>query len=190
MAEAKHEERLASLLRSPKRRKFVIHYVENGGNATRAAEAAGYATPNVEGARLLRDDSVVQAIEKHANVVANVQGENRDTILNRMIGRANIDAADIWLDNAETRAEFNAAGLKHPADLDVGLRRAIKSISFTAHGPKVEFYPADAADRDLANLLGLLKRDDERLGADDAAMLIAAAMERMDELDHASAASE
>lgn len=190
MAEANYEERLTSLLRSPKRRKFVIHYVENGGNATLAADAAGYAVGNVEGARLLRDDSVLRAIENHANVVAKVHGENKDTILSRMIDRANVDAADIWLDNAETRAEFAAAGLKHPADLEQGLRRSIKSIAFTAHGPKVEFYPADVADRDLANLLGFLKRDDERLGADDAAQLIAAAMERMDELDHASSAPE
>jgi len=185
---AKSDKKLAELLRTGKQRRFVILYVENGGNATAAAEGAGYAVPDVEGCRLLKKDKVLAAIEHHARVVGSVAGENRDTILSRMIHRATADPTEIWLKDKRTRDEFEAHGLKHPADLPVELRRSIKSIGFTAHGPKIEFYAADAADRDLANIMGYSRREDERLTAEDAAALIAASLDRMDELDHSAPA--
>lgn len=177
------EARLAELLRSPKRRRFAIAYAENGGNGTQAGEAAGFAHPREEAYRLLQDDAVREAIAVHTNIMCRVAGETRETVFARMIDRANADPCDIWLDNEETRAEFTAAGLKHPADMPRGLRKSIKSISFTQHGPKVDFYPADAADRDIANLMSLFAKEDTALTADDAASLIAAALDRMDELD-------
>jgi hypothetical protein len=188
--EANSEARLAALLNTPKQRRFVILYVENGGNATAAAEGAGYSHAAVEGCRLLKNDKVLKAIEHHARTVGHVAGENRDTILGRMIDRANADPTQVWLNDERTRNEFHAHGLKHPSELSVELRRSIKSISFTQHGPKIEFYAADAADRDLANIMGYSRREDERLTAEDAAALIAASLDRMDELDHSAPASE
>jgi hypothetical protein len=43
---------------------FVANYVANGGNATRAAKAAGYAkaSAHVEGCKLLRKPPVIEAI--------------------------------------------------------------------------------------------------------------------------------
>ena len=195
---AKSEERLASLLRSPKRRKFVIAYVENGGNATSAAEVAGFAVPNVEGCRLLKDASVVEAIERHANIVSNVAGESRDTVLARIRNRANVDPRD-YFEIHETASE-NAEGeititrhetLKNVTSLTKAQAQCIKKITWNTQGfPSIEFHDPSAADRDLARLMGLEPKENEVLSPEDAANLIAAAMGRMDELDHSAASSE
>jgi phage terminase small subunit len=47
-----------------KRRRFCEEYSSNGGNATRAAVAAGYKLPRQEGSRLLTFDDIKQALEK------------------------------------------------------------------------------------------------------------------------------
>jgi len=46
-----------------KQRRFVEAYAANGGNATKAAETAGYKKPHPQGAQTLRIVTVQQAIE-------------------------------------------------------------------------------------------------------------------------------
>lgn len=46
-----------------KQRRFCEAYSANGGNATKAAESAGYSNAPVEGARLIRKDKTVKALE-------------------------------------------------------------------------------------------------------------------------------
>jgi hypothetical protein len=48
---------------TPKRQRFVEEYVANGGNALQAAKTAGYARPDPEGARLLGNARVRDAIK-------------------------------------------------------------------------------------------------------------------------------
>lgn len=169
------EKTLAELLRSPKRRKFVIAYCENGGNATAAAESAGFAVPNVEGCRLLKDASVVEAIEKHSKIVATVAGETKDTVLGRIINRANADIGDYFLTTEDTQGVLKSLDLLTKAQ-----RQCIKKLSWNQHGPVLELHDPAQADRDLARLMGLEPRENEALTPDDAASLLAAAFERMD----------
>ncbi len=49
---------------SPQREAFVTAFVMNGGNATEAAVAAGYANPRRQGSRLRTYEDVRQAIER------------------------------------------------------------------------------------------------------------------------------
>ena len=52
-----------------KQRAFCRHYVANGGVATSAARAAGYAEPGPEGFRLIRKRHILEEIERlHAAV--------------------------------------------------------------------------------------------------------------------------
>lgn len=46
-----------------RRRVFVEAFAANGGNGTRAAETAGFKSPEVESCRLLKDARVLKAIE-------------------------------------------------------------------------------------------------------------------------------
>ena len=192
MAESvdKEELDLADLLNSPKRRKFVIAYCENGGKITAAAESAGLKCPASQGSRMLKDVKVQEAIARHSAIMARVSGEPRDTIIDRIRNRARANASDIFLVNENTIAEFHAGGLKHPSELPEATQRCIKSIAFNQHGiSKVEFYDASSADRDLANIMGLNQKDNEGLTPDDAASLLAAAFDRMDGTDAMNAES-
>lgn len=196
------EASLVELLRSPKRRKFVLYYVDNGGNATQAALSAGYSekSAHVEGSRLLRDDKVRAAIRRYSQATAAVAGENRNTILDRMINRARFDIRDYFetvpIVDEHGNPRLGAGNiplvteeLKPISNLTREQAARIKKLSWNQHGPVLEFHDPAAADRDLANLLGYTKEDDSSLTAEDAAALIAASLAKMDELDHSSSAS-
>jgi hypothetical protein len=172
------EARLIDLLRSPKRRMFVIGYVENGGNATAAAEAAGFAFPAVEGSRLLRDAKIIEGIASHSVIVSSVAGESKNTIIARTMNRANVNPQDYF-----DFTEDTAGTLKPLNQLTKRQAQCIKKISWNQNGPVVEWHDPAVADRDLATLMGLNAKEDTALTADDAASLIAAALDRMDELD-------
>lgn len=191
---------LADLLTSPKRRRFVINYVENGGKGTPAAEAAGFASPSVEQNRLLKDDNVRKAIAVHSKIVAAVAGESRDTVLGRIRNRANVDPGDYYKEEPlrDAHGEIIVRNgetpifqeLKRMSELTKEQRQCIKKITLNQHGYTFELHDATAADRDLARLMGLEPKEQEALSPEDAANLIAAALDRMDELDHTPAASE
>lgn len=188
------EARLGDVLASVKMRRFVIAYVENGGNAKQAAISADYseATAANQGSRLLKRDDVQRAIQIYAQVKSNVASENKDTILDRMINRANLDIRDYYNmvpitdEHGNPRHANDGVALvteemKPLSSLTRAQAGRVKSLSFTNHGPKLEFHDPAAADRDLANLLGYTRREDENLTPEDAASLIAASMERMRE---------
>ncbi len=185
----KAELNLADLLSTPKRRKFVIAYVENGGNGTAAAEVAGLGAPAQAASRMLKDVKVQEAIARHTSIVANVAGESRDTVINRILNRANCDPRDFFKlvtvtrGSGDSEREVEIEELMRITDLTREQAMCVKKFSWTAHGPSIEFYDASAADRDLARLMGLEPREDANLSPDDAAQLIAAALDRMDELD-------
>jgi len=196
------EARLADVLSSVKMRRFVLHYVDNGGNATKAAIAAGYAENSArqQGSRLLQRDDIKRAIQIYAQAKANVAGENRETILDRMINRAQLDIRDYFVtvpitdEHGEQRIARDGLPLvteemKPFNQLNRAQAGRIKKLSWNQHGPVLEFHCPAQADRDLANLLGYSKEDHSSLSAEDAAALIAASLAKMDELDHTSIAS-
>lgn len=54
---------------TPKQKRFADEYIKNGGNATRAAENAGYKCPNVQGAQNLAKPSISEYIaERQAEI--------------------------------------------------------------------------------------------------------------------------
>lgn len=188
------EARLADVLSSVKMRRFVLHYVDNGGNATKAAISAGYAENSArqQGSRLLQRDDIQQAIRIYAQQKANVAGENKETILDRMINRASLDIRDYFVtvpitdENGEQRIARDGLPLvteemKPFNQLTRAQAGRIKKLSWNQHGPVLEFHCPAAADRDLANLLGYTKAEDTALNAEDAAHLIAASLEQMRE---------
>jgi len=113
-----------------RQQKFVEYYTETG-NATRAAEAAGYAHPNVQAFRLLENISVKAAIEA---IRANMSKDSEDR-------RAE------WIDQLEQLGKL--------ADKDSDRLRAIEAL-FKAEGwlaaekkEVVQFNGAFLADLDL-----------------------------------------
>ena len=195
MADSKQttEARLAELLQSPKRRKFVIAYCENPTNPTAAAEMAEYAKPREEGYRLLRNASVIDAIEAHMAIVQRVAGETRDTVLDRIRNRANVDPRDFFYvreitrttgegdDAVETTIEVEE--LKRVTALTKKQAQCIKKVTWNTQGfPSIEFHDSAAADRDLARLMGLEPKDGDPLTAETAAALIAGAMAAMEDV--------
>lgn len=179
------EKTLAELLSSPKRRKFVIAYCENGGKGTAAAEAAGFAVPDTEACRLLKDAKVLEAIEQHSGVMARVAGESKDTVLSRILNRARGNMQDYFRIRPILDEDGNDTGrfteeMKLIGELTRDESARIKTFFWTAHGPKIELHDPSAADRDYARLTGMEPRENEALTPDDAASLLAAAFERMD----------
>jgi len=196
------EANLADVLASVKMRRFVLAYVDNGGNATKAAIAAGYSekTARNQGSRLCQREDIQRAIQIYAQAKAAVAGENKDTILDRMINRARFDIRDYFETVPITDEHGNprlGAGniplvteeLKPMSALTRAQAARIKKLSWNQHGPVIEFHDPAAADRDLADLLGYKKEDNSSLTAEDAASLIAASLAKMDELDHTASAS-
>lgn len=60
---------------TPKQRLFVSFYLANGCNATKAAEQARYAHPDVQGPRLAKSEAVAAAIEVALSAAALSAGE-------------------------------------------------------------------------------------------------------------------
>ena len=75
-----------------KRRAFVDFYLANGFNATKAAEAAGYATPGQEGHRLLKNAEIEAEIAARTAILA----MTADETLRRLAARARVSIADFY----------------------------------------------------------------------------------------------
>ena len=77
---------------SYKQQAFVDYYLANGGNATKAAEAAGYAAPHVAGHRTLRKAKV------QAEIAARTASRamSADEALQRLADRARVSIADFY----------------------------------------------------------------------------------------------
>jgi len=198
---SKIELELAEALTSVKRRKFVMFYVENGGNGTAAAEAAGYAAPATAQYDCLKNPTVQEQIRKYAALCARNSGESRETILGREInwtkGRVSDYFNDVPLIAADGSPVLDASGqpattteLKPMSTWTDDQAARVKKISWNRNGVVLELHDPMRANRNLAEYSGMLSKEDAALGAEDAAALIGAAMARMDELDHSSATSE
>jgi hypothetical protein len=77
---------------SYKQRAFVDYYLANGGNATKAAEAAGYSAPHVAGHRTLRNAKI------EAEIAARTASRamSADEALQRLGDRARVSIADFY----------------------------------------------------------------------------------------------
>jgi hypothetical protein len=197
----KNERAMAEALSSIKQRKFVMFYVENGGNGTAAAEAAGYAAPAASANDCLKNSIILEQIERYAALCTRNAGESRETIIAREVNWANVDPGDFFVSVAVLGNDgtpiLDASGqpvttleVKPMHELTKAQRQCIKKLTHNRHGPVLEFHDPMRANRNLAEYNGLTAKEEQALNAEDAANLIGAAMARMDELDHSSATSE
>lgn len=188
-------------LTSIKQRKFVMFYVENGGNGTSAAEAAGYGAAATSAIDCLKNPKIQEQISKYAALCTRNSAESRETIIAREVTWATSDIRDFFykrpLLSADGTVSTNEAGedlftdeMKSILDWTKEEAACVKKISWNRNGPVLELHDPMRANRNLAEYNGLTAKEDAALGADDAAALIAAAMGRMEELDHTPAASE
>lgn len=123
-----------------RQRIFVENYLATW-NATRSAEKAGFAWPDKQGPRLLKDPLVQRAIEERMNAAAMPANE----VLARLTQQARADFGEFLLSNGEVdweKARNNGY--------------LIKSVTKSPRGTRVEIYDAQAALLALARHHGLL----------------------------------
>lgn len=192
---------LADALKSIKQRKFVMFYVENGGNAVSAAEASGYKDASQSAQDCINNPRIQEQIKLYAALCTRNSGESRETIIAREVAWATGDIRSYFyrkpiLKDDGTPATDEAGNeifteeLRPITDWSKEEAACVKKISWNRNGPVLELHDPMRANRNLAEYNGLTAKEDAALGADDAAALIAAAMDRMEELDHSPATSE
>jgi len=191
---------LAEALTSIKQRKFVMFYVENGGNGTAAAEAAGYSAAPQSAIDCLRNPKIQEHIKKYAALCTRNAGESRETIIAREVNWAKGSIKDYFNDVPLIAADgspiLDASGqpattveMKPMSEWTDEQAARVKKISWNRNGVVLELHDPMRANRNLAEYNGLTQKEDQALSADDAANLIGAAMARMDELDHSPVTS-
>ncbi len=112
-------------------RVFLIEYLVHG-NATKAAEAAGYANPSQQGSRLTRSKKILAAIDQyfHAQELSAAQ----------VVARLSEQGRAAYADYLNADGTVDLAGMKR-----AGLMHLVKSVRPTAHGLVVEFHDAQSA---------------------------------------------
>jgi hypothetical protein len=191
----KMDEDLAEALTSIKQRKFVMFYVENGFNGTAAAEAAGYGAPAASAYDCLKNSTIKEQIKKYAALCARNAGESRETIIGREVIWSKGDIREFFVkvpiipDDGSPPTAFTEEMIPI-TDWTKEQAACVKKISWNRNGPVLELHDPMRANRNQAEYIGLTAKEDQALGAEDAANLIGAAMARMDELDHSPATSD
>ena len=118
---------------------FVTHYLQNGYNATKAAELAGYAYPRAEGARLLTKVGVRLEVDQHLAEI----GVTREKILLE-------DAKTAFdTDIADYEAFLQGVKLKELRASGVDTRQ-VKRITRKVDKDGVESYSIELHSRDKA----------------------------------------
>jgi hypothetical protein len=131
---------------TPKEAVFVYHWFTDARcNPTEAARLCGYAQPQAEGFRLIRRPEVRDAIAAQLDQYA----MGIEELLMRTTDIARFDPMTCC-DNVNGRLTFNAAKAVRN-----GMTHMIRAITPTAHGVKVEFHDAMAAQGRLFQFHGL-----------------------------------
>jgi phage terminase small subunit len=123
-----------------KKRRFIEYYLQSW-NATRAAKEAGYAFPDRQASRILKDADVVAAVKERMQEVA----METDEILARLSQQARADISQYLLSNGEPNWE--------------AIRRAghlVKRVAKNRNGWVVELHDAQSALALMAKARGLM----------------------------------
>lgn len=145
---------------STMQRRFVVRYLLHG-NASRAADEAGYKYPDKQGSRLRQNDKIQNAIDEYfyaqemsaAEVVARLSEQAKAAY-----GRY------LYYDEAKKEVYCDLRAL-----LAAGLGHLIKKVGYDRTGTDsavqvVEFYDAHQALVDVARIHGLFKERTELSG--------------------------
>jgi hypothetical protein len=120
-----------------RQRMFVEKYLgECNGNATEAARLAGYASPNVQSARLLDNVSIKAAIDARVSEAAMTANE----VLARLSDQASADISDFV--DVRFPGEFTIDLVKAK---EMGKLHLIKKIVPTKYGISIELHDSQAA---------------------------------------------
>ena len=145
----------------PKQKIFVEAYLTTWSGAE-AARRAGYAHPDRQGYRLLRNIEIQEAVKQRMNEVA----MDADEVLARLSEQARVSIADFVCEEVvDTATEIHGDGeiVKIPV-YGVGLNwnaiqqrgHLVKSMKQSAAGPAIELHDAQAALLAMAKRHGLL----------------------------------
>lgn len=137
---------------SLKRNRFCF-FVARSGDCADAAEKAGFQRDY--GNQLMQMEPIQKKVQEELRNLLRAQDENEDSVVARWARWANVDPGDFF------RAGYEVKDLE---DMDEDQRKCIKKIKVTdnQYGRNVdlEFHDAHKANNDLANLLGMLHRED------------------------------
>ena len=112
-----------------KQRAFCRHYVANGGVATSAARAAGYAEPGPEGFWLIRKRHILEEIERLHAAVAKAG--------NAIMAKALSDSQGIGNDDAREPASAELAAALVPRRGADDEARAVVSMAYRPSRPSL-----------------------------------------------------
>lgn len=143
---------------TPKQNAFVAQYLVDL-NATQAAIRVGYSekTAESQGARLLTNAKVAQAVSEAMARRAERVEVKQDDVLRVLLRHLNFDPATVY---------GEAGGLLAVRDMPVEARLAVQSLEWGEHGPKIKFWSKDKALELGMRHLGLLRDKTELTGAD------------------------
>ncbi len=126
---------------TPKRERFVDHYIANGGNGAKAAKDAGYAqkTARVEAARLLTNANIQRRIAERIDDAASVSANE---VIGTLAAQMRADATDLF----DESGAFDIEKLR-----EARLGHLIKKIKVKryAEGPREAQEPVDIIEIEL-----------------------------------------
>lgn len=142
-----------------RRARFIEEYLTNGGNATQAAIAVGFPkkSAHVRGAELVKDRKVKELLDaRRAESLAVAQEKTHLTAEEVMASLAR----DLRFDPVRV---FNGGGLIPFEKMDEDTRRAIRGLSYDAHGrPNIKFPEQTAAREQGMKHFGLYEADNKQ----------------------------
>lgn len=122
-------------------RRFLVEYLIHG-NASKAAESAGYSYPDRQGWRLRQNDQIRAAIDEFFHAQEMTAAE----VVARLSQQAKAEYADyINPDGTVDLAQLKLDGRMH----------LVKKITQSQYGPQVEFYDAHTALVDVGRVHGI-----------------------------------
>jgi phage terminase small subunit len=136
-----------------KREMFIEHYISNGHNGKRAAEAAGYAKGHgaeTEASRLLRNAEIQERVRAR---VAEA-GVQTNEVIGTLVSHLRADLGDILPDNPIVK-QAKAVGLSHLIRKVVVKEYFDKSKQAVVTETSVELHNAQTAAKQLCAVMGL-----------------------------------
>lgn len=127
---------------------FVEHYLATW-HGVKAARLAGYAMPEKQGSRLMKNPLIVARIQERLAQFAMPANE----ALARLAEQARVNIADFIVTNGNGFT-LNWEELQRRGHL-------VKAITMTRSGPKIELYDAQGALDKIAKILGLFNEKQE-----------------------------
>ena len=167
-----------------RRRRFCHNLVRNGGQVSKAALDAGYATRE-EGTHLLQLPPIKKYIEIDLRNHLDAEAVTEDSVITRWATWADVDISD-YVEKDRRKKRRGQVRMKSPWNVNAQARKCIKKLTVKdlddgAQELTIEFHDAMKANEKLAQVLGLMAadRDDKNVNAEETARDIFDAIQEM-----------